>query len=186
MEKLTNGQTALLVVDVQQGMFMEAYPVYDGDGLLERIRGLIAKARASHVPVIYVQHNEGEGEPLETNTSGWEIHSSIAPAPGETIIQKRSPDAFHDTNLQEELAARGIERLVLTGMATDYCIDATCRGAIRLGYQTIVVEDAHSTNNSTAAETVSRYNESFRSMTTTCKASDIEFGESRPCSPFNT
>ncbi|MDQ8734449.1 isochorismatase family protein [Paenibacillus sp. LHD-38] len=112
---------ALLVIDVQNGMFQEEYPVYDGDGLLERISGLIKKARAYDTPIIYVQHNEDEG--LVTNSPDWNIHPVITPVGGDIIIQKHMPDSFHDTNLHSELVALGIRKVVLVGLQTDMCID---------------------------------------------------------------
>lgn len=111
--------TALLVIDVQVDMFAESYPVYEGDALLERVRGLIEKARSNDVPVIYVQHNEGLGEPLETNSPGWEIHPFITPVPEDLIIQKHTPDSFYETNLMDELAAKGVTKLVVAGIQTD-------------------------------------------------------------------
>src|SRR5690349_3771265 len=98
---------ALLVIDVQNGMFQEPDPVYDSHGLLERIKELIQKARASETPVIYVQHNEGTGEPLETNSAGWNIHPMVASTGVDIVIQKHTPDSFHQTNLDSELAALG-------------------------------------------------------------------------------
>jgi hypothetical protein len=88
-------------------------------------------------PVIYVQHNEDEG--LDTNSPNWNIHHMIAPFAGDTIIQKHKPDSFHDTNLHTELVALGIRKVVLVGLQTDMCIDATCRRANELGYQVTVV-----------------------------------------------
>ncbi len=76
--------------------------------LLERIGILIAKARSCGAPVVYIQHNEGPGEPLETNSLGWNIHSTIAPTDGDVVIQKRTPDSFHETNLQDELNKLGV------------------------------------------------------------------------------
>lgn len=170
--------TALLVIDVQNGMFLESYPVHDGHGLLERISGLIQKARASDTPVIYVQHNEGEGEPLETNSPGWAIHPSIAPMSGDVIIQKYTPDSFHETNLHTELMALGIRKVVLSGLQTDMCIDATCRRASELGYQVTVAKDGHSTwgqGNQTAAQIIAQYNDRFRTFGDTVESSKIEF-----------
>jgi nicotinamidase-related amidase len=66
--------TALLVIDVQKGMFSEDDPVYDGENLLSKISTLITQARASGIPVIYVQHNGRPGDPLEPGTYGWPIH----------------------------------------------------------------------------------------------------------------
>jgi nicotinamidase-related amidase len=170
--------TALLVIDIQVGLFPETDPVYDGDRLLERVSRLIAKARVCHVPVIYVQHNEGVGEPLETNSQGWNIHPVIAPAPGDSIIQKHTPDSFHETNLQQELVALGINKLVLTGIQTDLCVNETCRRAAKLGYEVTVAKDAHSTwsqENQSAAQIIEQYNEQFGSFADTRESSNIEF-----------
>jgi nicotinamidase-related amidase len=167
---------ALLVIDVQNGLFQEAEPVYDGDGLLERISGLIKKARACDTPVIYVQHNEDEG--LVANSPEWDIHPMIAPVRGDTIIQKRKPDSFHGTNLNTELVALGIRKVVLVGLQTDMCIDATSRRANELGYQVTVVKDCHSTfsqGNQSATQIIEHYNDLFRSFGDNLESSNIEF-----------
>lgn len=176
-----NADTALLVIDVQVGMFPESDPVYAGDVLLERIRALIAKARACAVPVIHVQHNEGAGEPLESNSPGWQIHPAVAPHAGDTIIQKHTPDSFHETNLQHELAGKGIKKLVLAGIQTDLCVDATCRRACALGYEVIVASDAHSTwsqGNLSAVQIINQYNGLFRSFANIEESANIGI-----CSP---
>jgi nicotinamidase-related amidase len=173
---IMNIDIALLVIDVQNGMFQEAYPVYDGDGLLERISGLIKKARACDTPVIYVQHNEAEG--LVTNSPAWNIHPMIAPVGGDTIIQKYKPDSFHETNLHTELMALGIRKVVLVGIQTDMCIDATSHRANELGYQVTVVKDCHSTysqGNQSAAQIIEHYNEHFQSFAENIESSNIKF-----------
>ena len=60
------------------------------------------------------------------------------------MVQKQTPDAFHETNLHSELESRGIRKLVIAGLQTEYCIDTTCRRASSLGYDIILVENAHS------------------------------------------
>ncbi|MCJ8014900.1 cysteine hydrolase [Paenibacillus sp. KQZ6P-2] len=170
--------TAFLVIDVQVGMFPESDPVYNGDELLERIKGLIHQARIHQVPVIYVQHNEGPGEPLESHTTAWEIHPAIAPVNGEVIIQKYVPDAFHETDLQEVLAQKGIGSLVIAGIQTDICVEATCKRASELGFEVIVVKDAHSTWSQgarSAEEIIEEYNEQFQSFASLEAASNIKF-----------
>lgn len=154
--------TALLVIDVQVGMFSETDPVYAGDLLLERIRGLISKARSSGIEVVYVQHNEEVGQPLETNTNAWNIHPDITPVDGDIVIQKHTPDSFHETNLQHELTIRGVKKLVLTGIQTDMCVEATGRRAHSLGYDVTIAQDAHSTfgyGDLTALEIINQYND---------------------------
>ncbi|QSO54307.1 cysteine hydrolase [Alicyclobacillus curvatus] len=170
--------TVLIVIDVQVGMFAEADPVYAGDDLLERLQNLISRARSAKVPVLYVQHNEGTGEPLETGTPGWYIHPSISPLKEDVIIQKFTPDAFHETPLHDELTKQGVRKIVFAGMQTDFCVDATSRRASELGYDVIIAGDTHSTWNQgdvTAQEIIDEYNASFRSFATVKAASDIQF-----------
>ncbi|MDN4068802.1 cysteine hydrolase family protein [Paenibacillus vini] len=162
-----NNHTALLVIDVQEGMFDPDYPVFQGEVLLDKIDGLISKARASQVPVIYIQHNEEPGEQLVPHSADWQIQSRIAPEEGDTIVQKRKPDGFHETDLQEKLESLGIRKLVVTGIQTDMCVHATSMRASQLGYEVIVVEDAHTTYNQgdrTASEIIQEYNDKFRSV----------------------
>lgn len=153
--------TALIVLDAQVNMFDEAFPVYGAPALLERISGLIAQAHASRIPIIYVQNAGGLGDPDEPGTPGWHIHPQIAPTVGDVVIQKSTPDAFHETNLQGELKARGVSEVILAGMQTELCIAATCRRAADLGYEVTLVQDGHSTfdfKGQKAAEAIEHYN----------------------------
>jgi nicotinamidase-related amidase len=138
-------KTALLIIDVQLGMFEENTPVHNATELLTKLAALITRARAEQVPVIYVQHNGPEGDSIAPNTTGWPIHPAIAPAEGELIVHKWHPDSFQDTPLQEELEKRGIKQLVIAGIQTEFCVDTTCRRAYSLGYDVTLVKDAHST-----------------------------------------
>ncbi|GLX70470.1 cysteine hydrolase family protein [Paenibacillus glycanilyticus] len=173
-------ETALMVIDVQVGMYMfpEEYPVFEGEQLLERINLLLAKARENETPVIFVQHNEDEEGPLATRSPGWEIHPALVQAAGDLIVQKFEPDAFHETNLQQELEARGIKKLVLTGMQTDYCVNATCWRAVDLGYEVTVVADAHSTfgqGGRTAEQIIAEHNEAFGQIAVLKETAALEF-----------
>ena len=174
-----SNDTALLVIDVQNGMFTEDDPVYQGAGLLATIGDLLAKARAAQVPVIYIQHDGGAGDPLEPGSAGWPIHPAIAPAEGEPVIRKATPDSFHKTTLQAELAARGVTKLIIAGIQTECCVDTTCRRASSLGYQTTLVRDAHSTWDSrtlSAAQIIAHHNDTLKGWFATPKpASEIAF-----------
>ncbi len=172
--------TALLVIDVQKGMFLEEEPVYRGHELLETLNGLIGRARAAGTPVIYVRHNGSRIEhPLHPDNPGWPIHPAIAPADGELIVDKREPDSFYETTLQQELEARGIKKLVIAGIQTDLCVDTTCRRAYSLDYQITLVSDAHSTWGSgdlSAAQIVAHHNKMLGGWFVTPKpASEIAF-----------
>ncbi len=103
----------------------------------------------------------------------------IAPIGGDTIIQKHTPDSFHDTNLHAELVALGIRKIVLAGLQTDMRIDATCRRANELDYQVTVVKDCHSTwsqGNQGAIQIIEHYNDRFRSF-----AEDLESPNIKLC-----
>lgn len=170
--------TALLVIDLQKAMFEEAEPLHAADDLIDRINLLLVKARESRIPVIYVQHNEEEGAPLHTNTPGWEFHPAITPTAEDLIIQKYKPDSFFETNLQQELEAKGIKKLILSGLQTDCCIDATCRRAVELGYDVTVVQDAHSTfgqGSRTAEQIIEQYNDAFGAIAKLQETSAIDF-----------
>ncbi len=151
--------TALVVIDVQVGVVGEAY---HRDEVLENIQLLLDRARSSGIPVLYVQHNEKGG--MEPGMSLWQIEAAVTPHEGEPVIQKESPDAFYETRLQEELAARGIKRLVITGGQTQYCVDTTVRRAVAQGYDVLLASDAHTTDDSEtlpAEKIIAFYNETL-------------------------
>ena len=113
-------KTALLVIDVQNDVVSGAW---DRDGVISRINTLVDKARTEHVPVIWVQHSD-DNMPKGTECYG---------------------DSFEDTDLEALLAEREVGRLVVTGAQTDACIRSTLHGALVRGYDTTLVEDAHTT-----------------------------------------
>lgn len=134
---------ALLVVDVQSAL-VEANP-YNKTELISNIKELLACSREQGIEVIYVRHDGGIGDELEYNTPGWEIYHEISPTPSETIIEKRFNSSFKMTNLKEVLDKQEIQRFILVGMQTEYCIDATCKVAFEYGYEVIIPEDTTTT-----------------------------------------
>jgi nicotinamidase-related amidase len=174
-----NNHMALLIIDAQVNMFADEMHVYDPDRLIETIGILADKARLSGIPVIYARNNGGEGDPDLPGTPGWEICPALAPRTGELVIDKAGADAFEATSLQQILQSKGIECLVLTGMQTELCIDTTCRRALVLGYQVIVVEDGHSTfdfEEMKAVEAIEKYNRELGRIATVQRAAEIKFG----------
>ncbi len=136
-------------------------PAQVQSSVLPEIKTLLTKARASKIPVIYIQHDGAKGHPLETHTKGWEIHPSVVPADGEQVIRKRESDSFFETDLQKELGKRGITRLIVAGAMTEYCVDTTCRRATSLGYDVTLASDAHLTRDNkvlTAANIIAHHN----------------------------
>ena len=137
--------TALLIIDLQQGMFTAGPAPHDGEAVLSRVAGLIERARAKGVPVLHVRHDGGAGDPLARGTPGFEIHPQVAPATGEPVFEKTECNAFHRTGLHDALRRLGVDRLVIAGMQSEYCIDTSCRAAHDLGYRVVLIEDGHTT-----------------------------------------
>lgn len=131
--------TALLVVDVQNGVVAEAY---QRDAVVATIGRLVDKAREQGVPVVWVQHNSEE---LVRGSDNWAYVPELVPADSEPLVQKMFGDSFEDTDLEEVLAKGGIGRLVVAGAETDACIRSTIHGAFARGYDVTLVSDAHTT-----------------------------------------
>jgi nicotinamidase-related amidase len=177
------GKSALLVIDVQMAFFLKGSKVlaYNGEEYVARMREVITRARKAGVPVIYVQHDGAKGTPWEPGTPGHQIHPAIAPKPGELIVHKPTPDAFHKTNLQEELDARGIKRLTVVGIQSDWCVDTTVRRAYSLEYETTIVEDAHTTFDTEvlkAPQIIAHHNSIFAGrFAKLVKTADVDFSK---------
>ena len=132
-------RTALLVVDVQNGVVAEAH---DRDRVVANIAVLVQRARAAGVPVVWVQHT---GEDLVPGSPAWQLVPDLVPDTSEPLVHKKYGDAFEATDLEPVLAERGIGRLVVAGAQTDECIRSTLHGAIVRGYDALLVADAHTT-----------------------------------------
>ncbi len=134
---------ALIVIDVQNGLFATEPPPADAPAVIERINRLTAQARADGVPVIFVQHERSDMEPGST---GWQLDARLQVAPEDRLIRKTTPDAFLRTGLEEVLSFLGVEELVLCGYATEFCVDTTTRSAAAHGYRVTLAADAHTTH----------------------------------------
>lgn len=134
--------TALLVVDVQNDVVAGAH---ERDAVVANIGSLIEKARHERVPVIWVQHSDEE---LVRGSDEWRIVPELKPEDAEPLIEKHYGDSFEDTGLETVLAGLGVGRLVVVGAQTDACIRSTLHGAFVRGYDTTLVGDAHTTEDS--------------------------------------
>jgi nicotinamidase-related amidase len=131
--------TALLVVDVQNGVVEGAH---NRDEVVGNIRKLVDDARAHDVPVVWVQH---QSDNLVPDTEKWRYVPELPINDDEPVVHKRYGDSFEDTTLEDELAQRRVGRVIVTGAQTDACIRSTIHGAFTRGYDTILVGDAHTT-----------------------------------------
>ena len=132
-------KAVLLVVDVQVGVMGESW---DAARVTKNVARAVARARAERVPVIWVQHSDGE---LPYGSSQWQWVPELVPAEGEALLHKKFNSSFEQTELEGELAKLGATHVVLAGAATNWCIRATAYGALDLGYDLTLIEDAHTT-----------------------------------------
>jgi nicotinamidase-related amidase len=153
---------ALLIIDVQRGMFADpAFPPHDGDATVARIATLLAAARAKNHRVIFIQHAGERGDVLEAGTPGFDFHPALTPNPTEPLFVKTHCSAFQDTGLGAHLSQTGVTALTICGMQTEYCVDTTCRAAAERGYAVTLVSDGHTTFDSetlTAAAIIAHHN----------------------------
>jgi len=146
---------ALVIIDVQKGMWSNPdWPPFDGDGVVARIAGLIAKARAAGAPIMYVQHHGADepNHPFKPGLPGYPFHDAIAPGPDDDVTVKTRSSAFHHTDFDAKLKARGIDHLVITGMQSEFCVNSAIRGAYERDYKITLVSDAHSTGDTRVAK----------------------------------
>ncbi|MGN8553890.1 UNVERIFIED_CONTAM: cysteine hydrolase [Microbacterium sp. SLM126] len=135
----------LVIVDIQRDYFPGgAYPLVGADAAAERAATLLAHQRDTGGRVIHVQHESREpgADMLVPGTPGGEIDPRVAPRAGETLVRKTFPNAFLETGLHELLGGAAASDLLVIGMMSSMCVDATVRAAVDLGYDVTVASDA--------------------------------------------
>ena len=137
-------KSAVVVIDVQSGLFDDPPRPYEADEVVQRINHVTSQARAAGVPVIFIQ-SEHPGF-LEYGTHRWQLQSGLTVKESDIKIRKTIANAFLKTNLEETLKAIGATHLILCGYSTEFCIDSTLRYASAPGYTIQLVTDAHTTH----------------------------------------
>jgi len=167
---------ALCIIDVQNAMVQGNNPVYRSNEVLYNIKELIERARKQSIPIIYVQHNE-EGSEFQKGLDSWEIVDLIKPQRNDFIVHKTYSDSFKETNLKEVLDQLNISELIIVGMQTDYCVNATGLRASELDYDVTIVSDAHSTfdDELSAQVIIDEHHEKWMNQIKLVMTSDIDF-----------
>ncbi len=137
-------KTAVLVIDVQRGLFDGAPRPFEADDVIKRINRLCDRARTVDVPVIFIQH-EHASSPLAHGSDLWQLERNLHLGPDDRLVAKTTPDAFLDTTLQPLLESLGVAHVVVCGYASEFCVDTTTRRAAALGYAVTLAADAHTT-----------------------------------------
>lgn len=173
-----NFNYALVIIDAQMNMFSENMSIFRAKKIIETIKNLVHKARINNILIIWVRNNGDKGEPDETGTEGWKINPILGYSIVDIVIDKQNPSAFRNTDLKMILERNNISNLVIAGMQTEICINATAKHAIDLGYNVILVEDGHSTFDSkemSASEVIIKYNTELSNILKIQKAKNIQF-----------
>ena len=135
---------ALLIIDIQNDYFEGgSHTLYNPLEALKNAEEILRRFRRNNAfTVIHIQHNSGAGSGfMEEGTWGAQIHDTLTPLENEVVITKRQVSSFADTNLEEVLRARNIKRIVVVGMQTNVCVEATVKDSKALGFRVIVLDD---------------------------------------------
>ena len=149
----------LLIVDVQTGITNDR--LHEFPRFLSAVEKLLSAARKNGIEVVYVRHDDGPGTVLEKGTPGFEIYPAFAPREGERIFDKSVSSPFRSSGLLEYLRQKGEKQIIVTGLFTNYCIDATVKCGFEHGFEVIVPVEANSTVDNaymTAGRTHEYYN----------------------------
>lgn len=137
---------ALLIIDMQMGLFHGPDKPYDGARVLANINRLIAKAHKAGAPVFAVQHTGPVGSPIEPGSPLTHLLPDLdIDVQNDCVFAKTRPSCFVGTHFAKALQEAAVEELVIVGMKTEFCIDTTCRAAADLGFKPLLIADAHTT-----------------------------------------
>lgn len=140
--------TALVIIDVQNDYFPGGKMELDGSiDASESAKHLLNFFRDQNLPRFHIQHvaTRPTATFFQPNTDGVKHHFNVMPRAGETVVEKHFPNSFRETSLLDHLRAQNIERLVIAGMMTHMCVDATTRAATDFGFQCLIAQDACAT-----------------------------------------
>lgn len=151
----------LLVIDTQK--LITNADLYNFNLFVSNVKKLIMAARENNIEIVYVRHDDGNGHELTRGTDGFEIYNEFEPHNDERIFDKTVNSPFKNTGLLEYLIEKQIKTIIVVGLQTDYCIDATVKCGFEHGFKIIVPEGANSTfdNNYMSAETAYKYYNEF-------------------------
>lgn len=133
---------ALLVVDMQVGL-LKGDPKHDLAGIVQRINLLCANVRDRAGKVIFIQHCGDKGDDFAPQTPGWALLPELKREAVDLVLHKTLNDPFVRTDLQARLQAIAPDRVLVTGWATDLCVDATVRSAVANDHHVVAVADGH-------------------------------------------
>lgn len=171
---------ALVVIDMQKGSFTPKTPRFDTIGVINRINNLAQLFRKIGNPVFFIQHDgTGSGE-FEKNSTDWEILDNLILESTDIRIDKYVNDVFYKSDFSSKLKEFNVSELIITGCATDFCVESTIQSALAKDFNITVVEDGHTTGerpNLKAEQVIKHYNWVWQNMIPTNGKIKVENAE---------
>ncbi|ROM34205.1 cysteine hydrolase [Pseudomonas poae] len=135
---------ALLIIDMQTGLYDGPERPFERERVLDTINGLIQRARNANAAIFVARHTGPAGSPIAAGSPLWQLWPGLdVDQARDCLFDKTRPSCFLGTDLAQRLAAAKINELVIVGMKTQFCVDTTCRVAGELGFSVVLPEDAH-------------------------------------------
>lgn len=158
---------ALVIIDMQKGSFTSKTPRFDVKGVVNRINFLAKKFRENNLPVIFIQHDGSRWDEYVPGTPDWELLSELIVEKEDLIIPKYANDSFYGTTLFAKLKEIEVDELLITGCATDFCVESTVQSALAKDFKITVVKNGHTTGDRPhlkAEQVVDHYNWVWQNM----------------------
>ncbi len=158
---------ALLIIDMQRGSFTAETPRHDAEGVISRINQLAGRFRSSGDPVLFIQHDGTIHGDFIPGSEAWKLLPELEIRAEDSFIAKTANDCFYKSELTAALQKQQITEVVITGCATDFCVDTTVKSAVAKEYKVTVIADAHTTADRegiTAESLIAHYNWVWKNM----------------------
>jgi nicotinamidase-related amidase len=137
--------STLVMIDCQNTYTRGVMELDGVQDALDEAAKLLERARSAGIPIVHIEHDDGDGSLYDIRAEIGQIVDRVAPQGDETVIVKNFPNSFVQTDLDERLRAAGAGNLLLVGFMTHMCVNSTARGAFNLGYAPTVVASATAT-----------------------------------------
>lgn len=148
--------TALIVIDMQRGLFAKKIKVFKEAELISNINLLIDAFHKRSLRVYFVRHTN---KTMTENSPEWRLHPDLHVRQDAYLFNKTSSSVFKEKSFQPALAAARIKQLVIVGLVTHGCVKAACEDAVKLGYQVVLAADGHSSFNQDAEGLIEEWNQ---------------------------
>lgn len=133
----------LIAMDLQK--YLTNMELYNYDLFIKNTKKIINTSRANGIEIVYVQHDDGIGSRFSRGDELFEIDDEFAPVEGEKVIVKNVSSAFCGTDLKQYIEDKHENTVIIVGLLTNFCMDATVKAAFEIGLNVIIPEGTNTT-----------------------------------------